>query len=455
MKLIIRLIIVIQLVWSCSTPTGEIIPEEVLPLEKEISAELALKWANLTLEVIKNSPENSPTYASRSLAYMGLSMYESVVQGSIIYQSVSSSLNGLGEMPIAADSLSIDWELSLNAAQAVMLKGLYPHAPMPYTAKIDSLNQAVIQAKKEAMLSDKVLQNSASFGIAVANKILDWSSSDGGHRGFERTLDRNYPLKTGLQFWFPPRVGQSAFPLPMHPYWGENRNFILKNGNLPMPEMIPFSQDKESKYYKEMETVYLIQRNLDQKSKENALWWGDDPAVSVSPPGHSYYLTMVLVEQEKTQLFEAASAFAKVGLSVAESFINCWRCKYYFSSERPTPFIRRVIDRNFTQFWPEPPFPAFTSGHSSQAAAAATALISVFGNDTPFTDKLHEGRPKDELRNVEFKSRSFNTIWEMAEECGYSRLEGGIHTPQDNTIGLSEGKKVAENVIALPWQLAL
>jgi hypothetical protein len=60
-----------------------------------------------------------------------------------------------------------------------------------------------------------------------------------------------------------------------------------------------------------------------------ALWWGNDPSASAGPPGHSYYLNAGLVEKNKTYLFEAASSFAKVGMSIADSFINVFKCKYF------------------------------------------------------------------------------------------------------------------------------
>ena len=66
-------------------------------------------------------------------------------------------------------------------------------------------------------------------------------------------------------------------------------------------------------------------------------------------------------------------------------------------------------------------------------------------------DEFHTGRSADNVRKVEFKTRAFNSIWEMAEERGWSRILGGIHMPQDNIVGLAEGKKIGENINALGW----
>lgn len=85
-------------------------------------------------------------------------------------------------------------------------------------------------------------------------------------------------------------------------------------------------------------------------------------------------------------------------------------------------------------------------------AATAEVLISVFGDNISFVDDTHQGRPKDTLRNVEYKARSFNRISQIAEECGISRLYGGIHTMQDNLVGLAEGKKIGQNINQIHWK---
>ena len=39
------------------------------------------------------------------------------------------------------------------------------------------------------------------------------------------------------------------------------------------------------------------------------------------------------------------------------------------------------IDQRWESFWPDPPFPAFPSGHAIQAAAAATVLTDLYGDN--------------------------------------------------------------------------
>ena len=151
-------------------------------------------------------------------------------------------------------------------------------------------------------------------------------------------------------------------------------------------------------------------------------------------------------------MIKCAETYAKVGMAVADAFINCWKWKYHFFSERPNTYIPQFIDPQWESFWPDPPFPAFPSGHAIQAASSTTVLEDLYDSPFEFTDSAHVGRPRDELRDTDFVERHFTNFWGVAEETADSRFFGGIHTPQDNEIGLTEGRKIAERVSALKWK---
>jgi hypothetical protein len=70
-----------------------------------------------------------------------------------------------------------------------------------------------------------------------------------------------------------------------------------------------------------------------------------------------------------------------------------------------------------------PNFPAFSSGHSTFSAAAATVLGYLF--------------PSDEAK--------FNS---MASEASMSRLMGGIHYRMDCESGLKYGKLIGAKAVA-------
>ena len=415
--------------------------------KKEISADIATDWAKMTLFILKNTPKGTPTYNSRALGYMGLTMYESVVNGISDKQSLLGQLSDFNRLP-GIPSKKINWILALNAGQAYMLKHLYEYTSKANIIKIDSFELYIYNVQAGAS-SEEIKIASASYGKSVAETIFEWSKTDGGYEGFKRNFDTAYVIPTGKGFWTVPTKGQVITDYSLHPSWGKNRTFAKANFTLPIPEMLAFGFEKNSPYFQNMKAVYDKGFSLTQEEKEIANWWGDDPGHSYSPPGHSYNLATLAILKKRTDLFTAAAVYAKVGMGVSDAFVNCWKCKYYYHVERPASYIFYNINTLWELYWPEPPFPAFYSGHATQAAATATVLTEVFGDKFEFTDNTNIFIPRDEVHGVDYKPRSFKSFWEAAEETAMSRFYGGIHTQYDNSVGIAEGKKIGQNIIKL------
>ncbi len=430
---------------SCSKKT-----EEPTPIV-EITADVPIRWVGMTLRIAEKTPGNTPTYASRSFGYLGLTMYEAVVNDYPEYQSLAGQLSDLKTLPKPTADLKYNYVLSLNAAEAYMLKNIYEQTSDVNKASIDSLEKVILTEVSKTEAAD-VVTRSVTYGQEVAKAIFEWSKTDLGYQGYKNNFTSEYKLPVVAGTWAPPTFSQSASQLPLHPYWGKNRTFVPNDATLPVPKPIPYSADPRSQYYAQFLEVYAKNKILTQEEKELALWWSDDPSRTFTPPGHAYSLANVAVKAAKPNLIKAAQTYAGVGMGIADAFINCWKAKYMYVVERPSTFIRRYIDASFVQFWPEPPFPAFYSGHSVQSGAAATVLTALYGTDFKFIDTSHQGRVKDPLTLIDFKNRSYNSFWEAAEEAAYSRFLGGIHSRSDNDIGLAEGRKVGQNVNALKWK---
>jgi hypothetical protein len=429
------------LILGCSRYNGK-------PVSPE---EAAVEWAKMTNYVTRYTPSNSPTFASRAFGYIGLCMYESVVHADPAYNSMAGQLNGLETLPEPQQGKEYSWALAMNTAQAAILENIYQQTSDENKLRIDSLEHALFEHFSDTLESE-VIERSVAFGQEVADAIFEWSKTDGGHRGYLKNFDKSmqYPDHNGS--WKPPLYAQSFSHYPLHPHWGDNRTFVKANRELFKPSIIPYDTLPGSAYYEEFMKVYEKERELTREQKEAAIWWGDDPDVTFTPPGHSYYIATIAVEQHNPGLVRTAETFAKTGLAVADAFIKCWEWKYHFFTERPNTFIPRYIDDEWESFWPDPPFPSFPSGHAIQAAAAATVLRDTYGDSFSFTDRAHEGRERDEVRDTDFVIRSFNSFWEAALETADSRFYGGIHTRQDNDVGIAKGKEIAKNILQLGWK---
>ncbi|MEN0051947.1 MAG: phosphoesterase, partial [Bacteroidota bacterium] len=301
--------------------------EENQPLKLQLQDhQIATKWAEMTLHVTKYTPANSPTFASRCLGYIGLTMYESIVHGETDYNSLAGQLNKLETLPMPEKEQNYNWKLALNAGQAAILKHLYIQTADSNIVKIDSLEALILASVDEADQATK--ERSIAYGKSVANSIFEWSKNDGGHRGYLKNFDKEWKHPNHLGSWKPPLFAQSFSHHPLHPYWGKNRTFLAENAAIPNPEMISYDTAVGSPYYQQFLEVYEKDLALTQAEKEAAIWWGDDPDETFTPPGHSYYLATVAIEAKQPSLIKCAQTYARIGMSVADAFVMCWKWKY-------------------------------------------------------------------------------------------------------------------------------
>jgi hypothetical protein len=441
-------VLLATLITACRpTDSTEPAPQNAQNTAAAYTNDVALQWADLHLRLIRNSPGFTPPVAARSLGYAGLAMYEAVVAGIPANLSMARQLQNLPDLPRPAADQTTNWALSANSAQAEVLRGLFANTTAAYKTRIDSLEQVLFDRFKGA---DNVRETrSAAYGKSIGKAIFEWSKTDGGHEAYSRNFPTSYVPATAPGTWRPTENGRT---IPMLPFWGENRTMLASTSALALPVPLAVSTDIKSPYFAQYLEVYAKNKVLTQAEKEIAVWWADDPSETFTPPGHSYSLARIAVKTAKADLGKAAETFARVGVGVNEAFVRCWKCKYVYSNERPYTFVRRAIDPNWTPFWPAPPFPGFPSGHSTQSATTAIVLTDLYGSNFPFTDDSHTGRANDSKRNVEFKARYFRSFWEAAEESGWSRILGGIHTRQDNDTGLKEGRTIGQNINELKWR---
>ncbi|WP_028522939.1 vanadium-dependent haloperoxidase [Runella limosa] len=443
-------------------------------------ASVPIAWAKMTVQVMSQAPNNTPTYGSRALAYIGLTMYEATVPISPKHRSIIKSL--CDTLSIPKPNKKYAWELALNAGQAQILKAFYGYTNK--TNPIDSLEKVIYQRYSQN-LSPAVATASVDYGRMLAYRIFEWAKLDGGHEGHLRNFPKDYVRPQGEGLWVPPSIGQSNSKIPMHPTWGQNRTFSAQNALLPLPKPLVYSTDTTTEYYKQYKEVADRKKTLTNEERAIVMWWGDDPTETCSPPGHSYNLATIAVLNSNADAIKAAETYARVGMAVADAFICCWKAKFAYMVQRPSSFIRQNFRHkevfpgemiNWLPFFLEPPFPSFYSGHAVQSAATATVLTEMYGDNFSFTDATHAGRgpkryyvvkplpakydavflgdyiPEYLEKEVVFVPRHYRSFWESAKECAESRLMGGIHTRHDNDIGLEEGTKIGKNINALHWR---
>ena len=113
--------------------------------------------------------------------------------------------------------------------------------------------------------------------------------------------------------------------------------------------------------------------------------------------------------------------------------------KYKTNYVRPVTIINESIEKTWTPLLQTPPFPEYTSGHSTITGAAATVLTHLFGDDFAFTDT-------SDLRYIGMQ-RDFTSFLQAADECSLSRLYGGIHYRVSVLDGGKLGRKIGDFIV--------
>jgi PAP2 superfamily len=176
-----------------------------------------------------------------------------------------------------------------------------------------------------------------------------------------------------------------------------------------------------------------------------AQYWADGAGATGTPPGHWIAIVGQIARNDDLSLVAAAEAYARVGVAVTDAFIACWDAKYLSNLQRPVTYIQDNIQDNINAPWlpyiVTPPFPTYTSGHSTQSGAAAAVLSDMFGVKA-FTDTLHA----DHHLVPTLEARSFRSFEAAAAEAAVSRLYGGIHFSFDNHDGLASGRCIGQAI---------
>jgi hypothetical protein len=419
--------------------------------DNEISkydATLATDWYKLMLTLVQRTPGFTPPVGSRAFGYVGVTLYQSLLPGMGNYQSLVGQLNGLTSLPQPTAGASYNWPLVANAAVAAQLRNLFPTTSDSLKTQINLL-EARFKDTFKSGLSQATIDSSIAYGARLAAAIFEWSKTDGGHEGYLKNFPTNYTPPQGPGMWVPT---PPAFQRALQPYWGKNRPFILPVGNPssvgdpgPHPQ---YSVDPTSQFYKEGLEVYNTVKNLTAEQREIALFWADDAGTTVTPPGHSISILTQLITLQGKKLDFAAEAYAKIGIGAADGFIACWDVKYKYNLLRPISYIQKVIDSTWnkasiTDPLTTPPFPEYTSGHSSQGGASFTILKNLFGN-IGFTDHTHDYRG--------LAPRTFANFDAALNENAISRLYGGIHYRAAIERGVESGKQIGALVNALKFK---
>jgi membrane-associated phospholipid phosphatase len=375
------------------------------------NADVVTDWNNAALDAIRAN-NTTPPIASRSLAILHASIYDAV-------NGIAHTHERYLVPSVAPRSASRTAAASAAAYRALV--NLFP----ANASSFDALNAAIL-----ATIPDGPHKRvGIIWGEFVANVILAVRAHDGSNAVVPP------PGGSGPGVWIPT---PPAFLPYLLPQWGFVRPFAMNSSSQFRPPGPPSldSQQYAADYEEVKQLGAAVGSTRTEDQTEIALFWADG-AGTETPPGHWNSIAQIIADARGNTLEENARLFALLNIAMADAAICSWDAKYTFDFWRPVTAIAFVEpELNWLSLIVTPPFPDYTSGHSTFSAAAATVLPLFYGTeDLPFTTG------SDFLPGV---YRSFATCLDAAAEAAVSRIYGGIHFRTASEDGLQAGISIGE-----------
>ncbi len=385
----------------------------------------------------------SPIVASRNYLYANVAAYEVIAGGyPDKYNSLAGQINGLASVPKPEVGKKLNYEFASLMAFCTLGESVtFPEGSMG--TYIDSLKNL---AKDHGMPTD-IYNNSIEYADTLSKVIMAWSKKDNyAHtRGMPRyTVRTDDPSR-----WVPT---PPAYSDAAEPNWNLIRPLVMDSASQfkALPPATFNVTDKNGDYYKQVKQILDSTRNLSDEQKHIAEFWDDNPfklnvsghlmyaTKKFSPPGHWMSIVGIAAKKANADYATTVYAYAKVAISLFDSFIQCWNEKYTYSTARPETVINKFFDINWQPFLQTPPFPEYTCGHSTGSSASAEALTSVFGDNFEYTDTSES--------EFGIKSRSYKSFNDAAMENTWARFYGGLHFHKTCLSSNKYGKQVADLV---------
>ena len=384
-----------------------------------------------------------PMVAARNYAYANIAAYECISAGDPSFKTLAGQIKHMPVMPRPGNG---DIDFSMAALLAFVKVGnavTFPEGSM--MNYYDHLNHIA----DSAGMPSNVLKNTKDFSDTIAAAILAWSKGDNysATRGASRFSVSDSP---GRGVPTPP-----MYATALEPQWMEIRPMVMDSASQFKPVRPPVFniKDKNSVFYKSLMEVKNIGDSLNDEQKHIADFWDDNPfkmnvtghvmfaTKKFSPAGHWMNITGIGAKKANADFNTTVAAYAKTAIALFDAFISCWDEKYRSNYIRPETVINSTIDQEWRPYIQTPPFPSYTSGHSTISAAAAEVMTEYFGDKLSFTDTS--------LLEFGIANREIKSFRAAAQEASISRLYGGIHYRFDLDAGNNSGVKIGKNIVEL------
>jgi hypothetical protein len=460
------------------------------------SDNVILKWNEELLQAIRLHPaQTGPTITARAIGVLHTATYDAWAA----YDAVAKGTRlGSQLRRPAAERTEANKKKAISFAAYRVLTDLFPAARHPRIGEVDFAGQMAELGYTPNNSTDRTKPD--GIGNVAAQAVLDYRHNDGSNQlnGYADTTGYQ-PVNTWNQInnpwrWQPLCVltaagvaaGRPHLPPPgedcVAPHYTQQRAYTPQFKNVvkfaPFTYQVPGPKKLPNGQYDPSEIDNLLQESADltDREKVTAEYWADGPNTEF-PPGHSCVFAQVISRKRAHSLDHDVKMFFEIGNALMDAGIASWNSKYVWDFVRPATAIRARYAGQQVRSWlgpyqgydwvdgsqwrpyqaptvVTPPFPEYTSGHSTFTQAAAHILTQFTGSDSfgasvtikagtsifePRTT-THPGVPATDV------TLSWQTFTIAAEEAALSRIYGGIHFQSGNEHGRMMGRQVGFNV---------
>ncbi|MGA0283811.1 MAG: vanadium-dependent haloperoxidase [Saprospiraceae bacterium] len=478
-RLISIMLLMIAFVYSCKN-ANQTDPFSLTGLTEEpIGADnMAYKWAQLALTATANDTEKfkpRPTITSRYLGLIFVSVFDAWSRYDS--QSIPVYLSGVDRRPESEHSLR-NKEIAISyAAYRAMNEYYYSDSTLfrdfMIELGLDPDNYTLDPATPEG------IGNLAAVAVIEArkgdgsNQYGEEAGSEGkpyfNYVGYEpiNSVDENVNPNRWQPKYFADGEGGQFAPSCLTPFWDKVQPIALKSGNQFRPGPPPMIGSKQLE--KEVQEVIEMQANLTDEQKALVEFMRDGPQ-SVQQAGHWLKFAKDVSRRDNHNLDEDVKMYFYNQVVAMDAFIASWDSKMFYDFARPFALVHEYYEGQKIKAWggegqdmmeidgsqwrpysPEtflcPPFPSYTSGHSTISGACAEALRLWTGSDEFGEEVTLVAGAMTEPDNLgDTVVLKFPTFTETAEMAGISRVYGGYHIQADNVAGLKLGRDVAHEI---------
>lgn len=312
---------------------------------------------------------------------------------------------------------------------------------------------------------------SIEWGKKIGRKIVAMRNDDGAEPSevnyyfdhYQRRQDNLQWRPTGTFYGSQPGPAFGSFDRGLFPAQGKITPWTMGSGSQFRAQ--DFYDPAGPEFAEEYDNIRRLGgadsviRTKDQS--EVALFWEDGPW-GITPSGHLIYIAMQVLQNQGQSFIELARNFALIGMTQCDASISAWDSKYHHDILRPESAIRKrssqfnngdnrvIAQANWKSFIPTPPFPSYTSGHSTFGAAGTEMIALIQGSDQiAISGKSPDLVIWPQLRDI---NRHWTSLNQIADECGMSRLYGGVHWLLDHDQAMQVGREISRQAFTTFFQ---